>query len=289
MNVFENIMTDLSEKCRVGTDPGFQYPPTYVNESDGLAYCSNCHTPRQQHIEFLGKDSTPWIACKCIKEHYEQEEAMKRRQEEYEYISRLRYDAFPNPTAKHWRFEYDDHQGDVKSMEVMRNYARNFKSFYAKGAGLLVYGNVGVGKSFASACIVNELIDKGIPCLMTDFSRIINDLTGIFQGKQDYIDNLVSYDLLVIDDLGVQRSTPYANEIVTNVVDARVMSKKPLIVTTNLTPEELLCAKEITYQRTLSRLFQHCIMIDFRGTDRRRAGGVNQDMELRELLGIYEK
>ena len=118
MNVFENLMADLSERCRVGTDPEFQYPPTYVNESDGLAYCSNCHTPRQIHLDFLGKDTTPWIACNCIKEHYEQEEAMKRRQEEYEYISRLRYDAFPNPTAKHWKFEYDDHQGDMKSMEL---------------------------------------------------------------------------------------------------------------------------------------------------------------------------
>ena len=286
MNVFENLMADLSERCRVGTDPEFQYPPTYVNESDGLAYCSNCHTPRQIHLDFLGKDTTPWIACNCIKEHYEQEEAMKRRQEEYEYISRLRYDAFPNPTAKHWKFEYDDHQGDTKSMNVMQNYAKNFKNFYEKGAGLLVYGNVGVGKSFASACIVNKLIDKGIPCLMTNFSRVINDLTGMFQGKQEYIDNLIKYDLLVIDDLGVQRATPYANEIVTNVIDARVMSKKPLIVTTNLTPEELLGATEITYQRTLSRLFEHCIPIDFKGTDRRRAGGVKQDMELRQLLGI---
>ena len=84
----------------------------------------------------------------------------------------------------------------------------------------------------------------------------------------------------------LERATPYANEIVTNVIDARVMSKKPLIVTTNLTPEELLGAKEITYQRTLSRLFEHCIPIDFKGTDRRRSGGVKQDTELRQLLGI---
>ena len=180
----------------------------------------------------------------------------------------------------------NDHQGDEKSMQVMRNYAENFSEFYSKGAGLLLYGSVGVGKSFAAACIANELLDRGIPCLMTDFSRIINTLTGMLQGKQDYIDHLISYDLLVIDDLGVQRNTPYANEIVTNVIDARVMSRKPLIVTTNLTTEELLGAKDITYQRTLSRLFEHCIPIDFKGDDRRRSGGVKTDMALRGLLGI---
>lgn len=149
-----------------------------------------------------------------------------------------------------------------------------------------MYGSVGVGKSFAAACVVNALLDSGISCLMTDFSTIINELTGRFEGKQEYINHLISHELLVIDDLGVQRDTSYANEIVTNVVNARMMSEKPMIVTTNFTKEELLGVKDITYQRTLSRLFECCIPVKFQGEDRRRAGGVKADRELRGLLGI---
>ena len=122
--------------------------------------------------------------------------------------------------------------------------------------------------------------------MMTDFSTIINELTGRFEGKQDYISYIISHELLVIDDLGVQRDTSYANEIVTNVVNARMMSKKPLIVTTNFTKKELMSVDDIAYRRTLSRLFECCIPIKFEGEDRRRAGGVKADMELRRLLGI---
>ena len=292
MNVFQETLYQISEHCRTGIDPitgaepEFEYPTTYINEADGLAYCSNCHAPRQARISLLNKEVTVWSICTCINYHYEQLDKQRHEQEEYERISRLKHDAFPNPTALRWRFDFDDHQGDEKSMQVMRNYVSNFQKFYDKGAGLLIYGNIGVGKSFAAACIANALLDRGVPCLMTDFSRIINTLTGMLEGKQDYIDNLISYDLLVIDDLGVQRNTPYANEIVTNVIDARVMSKKPLIVTTNLTTEELLGANDITYQRTLSRLFEHCIPIDFEGIDRRRYNGAKADPALRGLLGL---
>ena len=292
MNIYTEVLSRLSESNKTGinpwtgAEPEFEYPPTYLNEDDGLEYCSNCHTSRQTRIDFPEKGSIVNCICNCIGEHYDQLDRQRHEQEEHERLSRMRHDAFHNPTALRWRFDADDHQGDEKSMQVMRNYAENFQKFYDKGAGLLIYGNVGVGKSFAAACIANALLDRGVPCLMTDFSRIINTLTGMIQGKQDYIDNLVSYDLLVIDDLGVQRNTPYANEIVTNVIDARVMSKKPLIVTTNLTTEELLGANDITYQRTLSRLFEHCIPIDFKGTDRRRYNGAKADPTLRGLLGL---
>lgn len=291
MNVFEEILQKLSKNARISSDD-FSYPPTYLNEEDGLQYCSQCHTKRQTRIDFPKKGTIVWCDCDCISKHHEAikewGKLQEELQEEYKRLCRMKNDAFPESYAKarHWKFETDDHKGDEKSMQIVRNYADNFQKFYAKGAGLLIYGDVGIGKSFAAACVINELLDRGISCLMTDFSTIINELTGRFEGKQDYINSLISHELLVIDDLGVQRDAPYANEIVTNVVNARMMSKKPMIVTTNFTREELLGAKDITYRRTLSRLFECCIPIKFQGEDRRRAGGVKADMELRGLLGI---
>jgi len=288
MNAFEEVLHRLSENARISNDPDFAFPPTYLNEEDGLQYCSKCHTRRQCRVNFPAPDTVVWGDCDCISKHYAAIKEQGKLQEEYERLCRMKNDAFPETyaMARHWKFETDDHRGDEKSMRIVRNYADNFQRFYDKGAGLLIYGDVGIGKSFAAACVINELLDRGISCLMTDFSTIINELTGRFEGKQDYINYIISHELLVIDDLGVQRDTSYANEIVTNVVNARMMSKKPLIVTTNFTKKELMGVDDIAYRRTLSRLFECCIPIKFEGEDRRRAGGVKADMELRGLLGI---
>ncbi len=288
MNAFEEVLHRLSENARISNDPDFAFPPTYLNEEDGLQYCSKCHTRRQCRVNFPAPDTVVWGDCDCISKHYAAIKEQGKLQEEYERLCRMKNDAFPETyaEARNWTFDADDHKGDEKSMQIVRNYADNFRKFYDKGAGLLLYGDVGVGKSFAAACIVNALLDSGISCLMTDFSTIINELTGRFEGKQEYINHLISHELLVIDDLGVQRNAPYANEIVINVVSARVMSKKPLIVTTNLTMQELLYAKDINYKRTLSRLFECCIPIDFQGVDRRMSDNASGDSELRGLLGI---
>ena len=75
---------------------------------------------------------------------------------------------------------------------------------------------------------------------MTNFSRILNTLTGMhFEDRNQFIDSLNQYSLLIIDDLGIERNSEFALEQVFNVIDSRYRSKKPLIVTTNLTLQEL--------------------------------------------------
>lgn len=49
----------------------------------------------------------------------------------------------------------------------------------ATASGLLIWGGVGTGKSFFTGCIANALLEKGVPVLMTNFSRILNTLTGM--------------------------------------------------------------------------------------------------------------
>ena len=48
---------------------------------------------------------------------------------------------------------------------------------WKNGSGLLIWGDVGTGKSFFAGCIANALLEKGVPVLMTNFSRILNTLT----------------------------------------------------------------------------------------------------------------
>ena len=60
-----------------------------------------------------------------------------------------------------------------------------------------------------------------------------------FEDRNQFINSLNRYSLLIIDDLGIERNSDFALEQVFNVIDSRYRSKKPLIITTNLTLSEL--------------------------------------------------
>ena len=75
---------------------------------------------------------------------------------------------------------------------------------------------------------------------MTNFPTILNRLTGMFsEDRADFIASFDEYDLLIIDDLGVERSTEYAMEQMFFVIDSRYRSRRPMIITTNLKLAEL--------------------------------------------------
>ena len=74
---------------------------------------------------------------------------------------------------------------------------------------------------------------------MTNFARILNELNRSFSGRNEVVDKLCRYPLLIIDDFGMERGTEYALEQIYSIVDSRYRSRKPLIVTTNLTLDEI--------------------------------------------------
>ncbi len=62
----------------------------YLNEADGLIYCSKCHTPRQCRVQLGGKEFRPAIRCRCQQDAYEQQEKERKQREFLEHISRLK-------------------------------------------------------------------------------------------------------------------------------------------------------------------------------------------------------
>lgn len=252
---------------------------------DGLLYCGKCHTKKQTRVEIFGKVRTPFCLCKCAVEQREREEAERKRIEFQDRIKHMRRVGFPDEEMKNWTFDKDD-RTNAKITEIAHKYVENFETMRRSGKGLLLYGTVGTGKTFAAACIANALIDKGFPCLVTNFSRLINTISGMYDGKQTYIDSLNNYDLLVIDDLASERDTEYMNEIIFNIIDSRYRAGLPLIITTNLTAEELKQPADIRKQRVYSRLFEMCIPVEIKGVDRRRERLKDDFKEFADLLGM---
>ena len=252
---------------------------------DGLVWCGKCHTPKQTRVEFMGKVRTPYCLCKCATEARDAEEAAWKRQQQLDRVRRLRKMGFPDAEMTRWTFERDDHQNEHLST-VARKYVDKFSEMRRRGKGLLLFGGVGRGKSFMAACIANALIDQGHPCLVTNFARLTNTIQGMYSGKQEYIDGLDSFELLVIDDLASERDTEYMQETVTSIIDARYRSGKPLIITTNLTHQELQSPNDMRKQRIYSRLFEMCVPFEVKGSDRRKQRLKGEYDEMADLLGL---
>lgn len=252
---------------------------------DGLLMCGKCHAPKQVRQPFLGKIKVLACACNCVVANNRREAEEKRKRDRMQYLDGMRRTGFPDAEMRKWTFDNDD-GGNANLMSIARKYVANFDVMRSNGTGLLLYGSVGCGKSFAAACIANALIDRGTPCMMTNFTRIINRLQESFDGRQKYIDNLSRFDLLVIDDMAVERNTEYVWEQVMTIIDARYRSGLPVVVTTNLTIGELAEPADIRRQRVYSRLKEMCVPIEVTGADRRTRKMERNIMSAKSLLGL---
>lgn len=248
---------------------------------DGLMHCTVCNDALQTEIEFLGKKKIVRCICSCKLKEIEAEKEREKR-EEYDRKRRI---CFAETNMGKWTFENDD-RNNAKLSDAVKRYCDNFAEFKAEGKGLLFYGDVGTGKTYFAACIANALIDKGYNVLMTNFATLTNKIQGMFEGKQEYINSLNRYQLLILDDLGAERKSEFMQEQVFNIIDARYRSGLPFIITTNLSAEELKKTSDIGYSRIYDRILEKCFPIRVDGQSRRRAKVKDTFFETNERLGL---
>jgi DNA replication protein DnaC len=256
-------------------------PGDYVGE-DGLLYCGKCYTRKQTRVTILGVERTPMCMCRCQAEEVER----KRAEEAAErYKDELLTKCFMVEEMRNWRFE-NDNGNNPELRTLCENFVVNFDEFREAGRGLLLFGQTGVGKSWFAGCIANALIDKGIACKYLDFTQIANILNDLGSGRNDYIQTLARYPLLILDDLCAERNTSYMDEIVFSVIDARSKAHTPLIVTTNLSAEDIKKATDVSRKRIISRLYESCIPYEVKGRDQRSQGLIADYERFKGLLGI---
>lgn len=280
-NAFESAFLALEETAKnsIHINEG-----DYVDE-EGLLVCCKCHTRKQCKVELFGIERTPYCLCKCEAEKRDREEDEYKRREQEAIISDLRKMGFPESNMAKWTFANDDGQNQ-KLTNICMNYVKNFAEMRKKGKGLLLFGETGTGKTFYAACIANALIDRGFPCIVTNFVRITNTISGMYEGKQEYLDKLNRFPLLVLDDLASERDTEFMNESIQNIIDGRYRAGLPTIVTTNLTSDEIKHPADISRQRPYSRLLEMCIPVEVKGRDRRREKLKDDYADLKDLLGL---
>ena len=266
------VVDEALKEMENATNEGRKAADDYMDTKTGLLMCGKCHTKKQKKISFLGVERVVGCLCRCAAEEMEREREKHREKEELLHIRQMKSAGLQDSTFFDYTFANCDETHPCA--QYARRYVGNFAEFQKNGQGLLFWGNVGTGKTFLAGCIANALMEKNIPVLMTSFPKLLNALGGLYSGeKNEYLKSLNQYRLLIIDDLGVERDTPYVLETVYLVIDERYKSGKPFIITTNLSLEELRNPADLEHGRIYDRIMDRCVPVAFSGKNYRIGRG----------------
>ncbi len=237
--------------------------------------CNKCGTPKEYVLNVLGQVKKVPIACKCESEEY------VKRNEKAEQLNKLkrleslkRYslmDAmFQKCTFENWKMD----ENNKVWYRLGKKYCEEWKSMKRDNVGMLLHGATGTGKSYLSFCIANELLKQGVPVIATSSINLINKVYESYssygdEGEVDIINQFKNASLVVLDDLGAEHEgrTGKEKQIIYSLIDDRIRLQLPIIITTNLTPEQL--KKKLTgadgVTRTYDRIIEACPQIEITG------------------------
>ena len=178
---------------------------------------------------------------------------------------------------EHFSFEYysDTIKDEITGRSALEaansayQKAREFiQKFPSASPNLFLYGNTGVGKTFLSHCIANELLQSTYSVLyFSAFDLFDMRAKSTFSkgSEKDFHEDLIfDCDLLIIDDLGTELTNSFVSSQLFLCINERINSSKSTIISTNLTIEEF----SNTYsERTFSRIAQHYQLVKLIGKD----------------------
>lgn len=162
---------------------------------------------------------------------------------------------------------------NLKGFEACRQYARDFLDNLKSGKGLFITGTVGTGKTHLAISIIDyiaRILKRKIygRIIFTTAIDLLSEIKYSYETKdtEGTVNFYEECDLLVIDDLGIEKSTDWTHELFYKIIDSRYSNMLPTIITTNLTDIEI---KEKLSERIISRIYEMCQGVKLTGKDYR--------------------
>lgn len=199
---------------------------------------------------FFGKEKIVGITCKCDEQQEKQRQKKLQDNIFWELVKRNKEIGITDKAYLSNTFENDDNRNPDISL-LCKKYVKAFDKMKENNYGILFYGDVGTGKSFYACCIGNELLNKGKKVLITSLGRLSKNRLD----KTTLTTDLSEFDLIIIDDLGVENDS---TATIYNIVDDIYRFGINLIVTTNLSPEQLKNPSDLNKKRVYDRICERC-------------------------------
>lgn len=208
--------------------------------------------------------------CSCMKQQLLNEAYNKSNMNtlQNETFEELDLTLFSNTAnIDKYKSELSPQENIKKIIDISKNFISNFENIKQKN--LLFTGTTGIGKTYISSCIANEMIEKGYTVLYQTSPVLLDSIFTYKYNNNDNLkglyDNLFNVNLLIIDDLGTENLTSAKFTEIFTILNARLLTKNTkTIISTNLSLEEL---NKMYDSRILSRLIGHYSICRFFGED----------------------
>jgi DNA replication protein DnaC len=154
----------------------------------------------------------------------------------------------------------------------VRQFVRNVDGELDAGHGLWLFGKTGTGKTSLAMLVSKAALEAGRSVAIYSLPRLLAEIRSTFEADSsgsylDFTDRLAAVDLLHIDDVGAENTTPWVLEQLYTIVNARYEEERAIVITTNIEAPEQLAAQ--IGQRTVSRLEEMCTVLPLFGEDAR--------------------
>ena len=272
MGEFDGLLQGAVRQAQAANQPenGDYY------DDEGFLVCGNCHTRRQVEVNMPDLKAVPFdpkkkvrvkmpVSCRCRAERRKQEEQMLMQDREMRAAQTLQRQSLMDERLRDISFDgFQQTKDNAYNLKLCLRYAKHFDEMLAKNQGLLFYGGVGTGKTFAAACIANHLLSLRIPVVMTSFVKLLETMQGFSEDDGALIARLNRAKLLIIDDLGTELSNSFTTSQLFLCLNERILRQKSTIISTNLNMNQVA---DIYSERVLSRISNSYTIIKLFGDD----------------------
>jgi len=179
--------------------------------------------------------------CRCLRGYYAREQ-----QKELSRMLDLGHQSFDTFSTDWYPDRYDPNIGITvrQHMEMIYDICADFAHQFGKRpANLLLFGAPGLGKTHLSAAIAREVSEKGHSVVYDTaghiFAQFEQQKFTREEEADDHVERVLNCDLLILDDLGSELSTPFVQSALYTLINTRLTADKRTVISSNLTMDQV--------------------------------------------------